>query len=77
MATLEPETPAARAVKLLGAKAIAGACDLTTNAVWKWSTMGQGLIPSRHQAAVLALARRKGVALTADDIIGVSLEAAA
>jgi hypothetical protein len=65
------ETPAHRAIRLLGAKRIAGACDLTTNAVWKWETTGRGLIPARHQATVLDLAGRLGAPFTASEIIGV------
>lgn len=67
-----PETPAARAIRMLGAKRIAGACDLTTNAVWKWETTGRGLIPARHQRAVLNLALVLGVVLTAEEVIGVA-----
>jgi hypothetical protein len=64
------ESPAAKAVRLLGAKRIAAVCDLTTNAVWKWSTQGAGRIPAKHQPAVLDLARRQDVAFTASDCIG-------
>lgn len=67
-----PETPAALAMRVLGAKEIAHACDLTTNAVWKWETSGGGRIPSRHLPTVLALATRKGVSLTANQLIGLS-----
>lgn len=63
------ETPAARAIRLLGAKRIAATCDLTTNAVWKWETIGGGHIPSRHQRRILDLARSMGVAMCADDVI--------
>lgn len=69
------ETPAARAMRLLTAKRIAHACNLTTNAVWKWDTAGGGLIPSRHLQTVLDLAAEQGVALTAAELIG--LKAAA
>lgn len=64
-----PETPAAKAMRLMGAKRIAAKCDLTTNAVWKWETLSGGLIPSKHQADVLELAREVGVAFTAEDCI--------
>lgn len=64
------ETPADKAVRLLGVKRIAYACNLTTNAVWKWQTVGRGRIPSRHQPAVLQLARDLGAPFTADDVIG-------
>lgn len=64
------ETPAAKAVRLLGAKRIAPACDLTTNAVYKWANFGDGRIPAKHQGQVLALARQMGVSLTAEDLIG-------
>lgn len=66
----ESETPAAKAERLLGAKRIAAACDLTTNAVWKWRTVGEGRIPSRHVAKVLELARAQNVPLSAEDLIG-------
>lgn len=66
------ETPAARAMRLLGAKRIAAALDLTTNAVWKWETTGGGRIPSKHQSAILELAKAKGVELAAADVVGVS-----
>ena len=69
------ETPAALAMRLLTAKQIAYACNLTTNAVWKWDTSGGGRIPSRHLATVLDLAKRLGVELTADDLIGVKAAA--
>lgn len=70
MALLDGETPAELATRLLGAKAIAHACDLTTNAVWKWASSGGGRIPSRHLPTVLALAAEKGVSLTANQLIG-------
>lgn len=70
MAELE-KSPAARAIGLLGAKRIAHACDLTTDAVYKWPKLRGGHIPSKHQGAVLELARDKGVEFTASDIIGV------
>ena len=71
MAQVNIETPAGRAMRLLGAKRIAHACDLTTNAVWKWDKTGGGRVPSRHQPAVLGLARELGVQLSAEDLIGV------
>lgn len=64
------ESPAAKAVRLLGAKRIAAKCDLTTDAVWKWATQGEGRIPSKHQPAVLELAREKRIEFTAADIVG-------
>lgn len=64
------ETPAERAERLLGAKRIAAACNLTTNAIWKWRTVGDGLIPAKHQATVLRLARELGIELTAEQVIG-------
>ncbi len=66
---MSDESPAAKAIRLLGAKRIAAACDLTTDAVWKWPKKG-GHIPARHQPTVLALALEKGVALGAADLIG-------
>ncbi|MBU1522093.1 MAG: hypothetical protein KJ728_11810 [Alphaproteobacteria bacterium] len=69
MATLQHETPAGRAMRLLTAKRIAHACDLTTNAVWKWETSGGGRIPSRHLPTVLDLARQMDVDLPAVDLI--------
>lgn len=70
MGNSKAETPAALAMRLLSAKRIAHACNLTTNAVWKWDKTGSGRIPSRHQPAVLALAAELGVPFSADDIIG-------
>lgn len=67
---MDVESPAAKAIRLLGAKSIAHACDLTTDAVWKWPKMGTGLVPSKHQSSVLELARKKEVALDAADLIG-------
>lgn len=64
------ESPAEKAERLLGAKKIAGACDLTTNAVWKWRSQGGGRIPAKHQSAVLQLAKTMGAPLTAQDLIG-------
>lgn len=72
MAISETVTPAAKAISLLGVKRIAHACDLTTDAVYKWPRLKGGHIPSRHQSAVLALAQERGVALSASDIIGVA-----
>lgn len=66
------ERPAALVIRLLGAKRIAARCDLTTDAVWKWPKLGRGLIPSTHQATILAMAADQGVALTAAQIIGVA-----
>jgi len=70
------ETPAEMATRLLTAKRIAYACDLTTNAVWKWATSGHGRIPSRHLPTVLALATEMGVSLSAGDLIGMKAAAA-
>ena len=70
--SITTETPAAKAVRLLGAKRIAARCDLTTDAVWKWAKRQAGLIPAEHQAPVLALAAEMGIALSAADIIGIS-----
>ncbi len=66
---MDDETPAAKAIRLLGAKRIAARCDLTTNAVWKWETTGGGLIPARHQRTVLDLAAERGAPFTAEDAI--------
>lgn len=63
------ETPAAKVIRLLGAKRIAAACDLTTDAVWKWPKIGGGRIPARHQNTVLKLAVTQGVPLSASDVI--------
>lgn len=68
----ELESPAEKVVRLLGAKAIAAKCNLTTDAVWKWKTQGRGLVPARYQAAVLDLAAVRGVSLTAADVVGVA-----
>lgn len=67
---MDNEGPARKAIRLLGVKAIAQECDLTTDAVAKWANRGGGLIPARHQHAVLELAGRAGGGLSADDMIG-------
>lgn len=72
MANTDALSPAAKAISLLGVKRIAHACDLTTDAVYKWPRLKGGHIPSRHQPAVLALAQDRGVELSASDIIGVA-----
>jgi hypothetical protein len=64
-------TPASRAIRLLGVKRIATRCDLTSDAVNKWSQAPGGLIPARHQRQVLELARELGKDFTAEDILGV------
>lgn len=64
--------PAVRAIELLGAKRIAHACDLTTDAVYKWPKLRGGHIPAKHQSAVLKLAKAQGVAFSAADIVGVA-----
>jgi len=69
---MEPEAPAEKAIRLLGAKAIGTRCNLCTDAVWKWVTRGNGLIPARYQQRVHALARERGIDLSAEDIIGVA-----
>lgn len=68
------ENPAAKAIRLLGAKRIAAELNLTTDAVWKWPKKG-GHIPARYQRVIFQMARAAGVDLSAADIIG--LEAAA
>lgn len=75
MAQTHNETPAALAMRLLSAKRIAHACNLTTNAVWKWESVGGGSIPTRHLAPILRLAEEMEVDLSADQLIG--LKAAA
>ena len=63
------ETVAARLIRLLGVKKIAEACAISTWAVYRWpSTEG---IPTKHQRALYYLAKREGVRLTAEQIIGV------
>ncbi|WP_018061907.1 hypothetical protein [Caulobacter sp. UNC279MFTsu5.1] len=70
MATVElDETPAVRAVRLLGLIDIAHACRLTTDAVRKWQKSKGGLIPAQHQAGVLQLALDKGVQFDASDVV--------
>jgi hypothetical protein len=76
MADGQLETPAVKAIRLLKAKRIAAACDLTTAAVWKWPKGGGGLIPARYQRTVLKLADQLGVPLTPAEIIGVEEVAA-
>lgn len=70
MAKPENETPAALAMRLLSAKRIAHVCNLTTNAVWKWETVGGGSIPTRHLAPILTLAAEMGIELSAGELIG-------
>jgi hypothetical protein len=70
MAERHAEAPAVRAIALLGAKRIAHACDLTTDAVYKWPKLRGGHIPAKHQSAVLLLARERGVPFTAEDVVG-------
>ena len=67
-----PETPSAKAIRLLGVKRIAARCDLTTDAIYKWPKQQGGTIPSRHQPSVLALAHEMGVRFTPADVIGVA-----
>lgn len=67
-----PESPAAKAIRLLGPKRIAQKCDVTTGAVYKWPYRAGGIVPAKHQLAVLELALDEGVAFTAGDMIGVS-----
>lgn len=74
MATPDVETPADKAVRLLGLIDLAHACRLTTDAIHKWKRREGGLIPAQHQPAVLRLAREKNVDLTADDLIGAELD---
>jgi len=64
------ETPAARAIRLLGLIDLAHRCRLTTDAVRKWPNSKGGYIPAPHQRRVLDLAKEKGVPLSADDVIG-------
>ena len=59
------EKPPALVIRLLGVKRLGAACDLTSNAIHKWGDV----VPSKHQPAVLALARDLGIDLTADEII--------
>lgn len=70
------ETPAAKAIRLLGAKRIAAKCDLTTDAVWKWPKLGDGFIPAKHQRSVLELAEELEVTFTVHDVVGVAPGAA-
>jgi hypothetical protein len=69
---MDIERPARKVIRLLGVKNVAHACDLTTDAVYKWANRGAGLVPAEHQAGVMALARQMGVPLLADDLIGAS-----
>jgi PP-loop superfamily ATP-utilizing enzyme len=64
------EKPAQRVIRLLGVIDLAYACRVTTSGIHKWAASRGGLIPSQHQAAVLRLAREKGVDLTAEHLIG-------
>lgn len=74
---MDIETPARKAIRLLGVKRIAAACKsdshpdgLTTDAVHKWAQRRGGLIPAEHQGSILDLARVLGQAMTAEDVIG-------
>jgi hypothetical protein len=67
---MDNETPAAKAVRLLGVKAIAQRCDLTTDAVYKWPRRDGGLIPARYQRAVVTLAAERGVEFGIEDVVG-------
>jgi hypothetical protein len=66
------ESPADAAIRLLGAKRIAHACDVTTDAVRKWTKRGSGLIPARYQGAVFGLARELGVELSPSTLMGLA-----
>lgn len=51
--------------RLGGPVAVGNHLNITSQAVSQWSR-----VPSHHQRAVLKLARRLGVTLTADQLIG-------
>jgi transposase-like protein len=62
-------------VKLGGVRALARELALDPSALSKWTTTlkrggGGGLIPSRYFHGILAVARAKGIRLSADDLIG-------
>ncbi len=63
----KPDTlpPADYVRALLGPRRIAEVCGLFWTVPYKW----EGLIPSRHHAAILAYAQRIGAPLTADHLI--------
>jgi hypothetical protein len=70
-AATEIESPADKATRLLGVKAIAKACGLTAWAVYRWRYTLRGHIPAGYQPTVYYLARRVGAPISAEDIIGV------
>ncbi len=67
------DTPAETVIeKLGGAQAVAALCGLDVASVHKWKYPKErggtgGIIPSRHQGALLAAARRLGIGLSAED----------
>lgn len=61
-------TPAERVISLFGVRPLAAVLDIDPGAVIKWRER-TGRVPSRHMGAILALARKRGVALTADELI--------
>ena len=62
-------TPAARVVQLIGGiRPLARVLDIPHTVVNHWLRRG-GHIPAKHQRPLLDLAKRRNVALTADDLI--------
>ena len=69
-----PETPAARAVRILGMRRVMRLCGISEDAVKKWERAVSrggtgGLIPQVYQHRLLAEAEADGLDLTARDII--------
>lgn len=68
------EAPAAKVVRLFGgAPALAAALKLGKTQVYRWSYPKEdggadGRVPSKHHAAILDLARHRGIALSLADL---------
>lgn len=69
MARRSKQSPAAHVIGLLGVRPLAAALGLDPAAVIRWRERNAGRIPSRHMSGILALARRRKIELTADDLI--------
>lgn len=69
MARRSKLSPAAHVIGLLGVRPLAKALGLDPAAVIRWRERSSGRIPSRHLSGILALARKRGVALTAEELI--------
>jgi hypothetical protein len=61
-------SPASYVIGLFGVRPLAAVLDVDPGAVCKWRARN-GRVPSKHQAALLTLARKRGVELSAEDLI--------